>query len=75
MATSSTTFRPGPDPRRHVFTREEQQRGYAAMLATPMPARLRAAIRNKIKRYFRGKPNRHVQMAVEAHRKIYGESA
>ena len=30
-------FRPGPDPRRHVFTTEERQRGYQAAMSSPDP--------------------------------------
>lgn len=47
---NSGSFRPGPDPRRHVLTREERQRGFAAFLAKPMSSRLRASIRRKIGR-------------------------
>jgi hypothetical protein len=29
---NKTSFRPGDDPRRHQFTREEQQRGYRSLM-------------------------------------------
>jgi hypothetical protein len=31
--TNATSFRPGPDPRRHVFTQAERRRGYRNAMA------------------------------------------
>jgi hypothetical protein len=67
-------FVAGHDPRRHVFTREERRRGFASMMAKPMPSRLRAAIRKKIKRDLAGKPNHTAAEALEAHRRVYDDA-
>jgi hypothetical protein len=49
-------FKKGFDPRRYLLTREERRKGY--LLATrfyKMPSRVRAWLRNKINRYYRGR--------------------
>lgn len=66
------SFKKGFDPRRHQLTYEERARGYANMLAKPMPSRLRAALRRKIKRDLRGKPNKILAAHLAAHRKLCG---
>lgn len=67
-------FVAGYDPRRHQLTTEERRRGFAAMLKKPMPSRLRSAIRKKIKRDLKGKPNKWVREALEARCRILGEA-
>ena len=46
-------FRKGYDPRRHILSRAERQKGF--LLATrfyPMPSRVRAWLRKKIRGYY-----------------------
>lgn len=50
---NSGSFKPGYDPRRHVFSKRERQKGYdVAMNEAKMPSRLRAWLRKKIRRYY-----------------------
>jgi hypothetical protein len=49
MRDSKGRFLPGPDPDRHLLTLDECRKGFAAMLATPMPSRLRSSLRKKIR--------------------------
>jgi hypothetical protein len=50
------SFRPGFDPRRHVLSRAERQKGYQmATRLAKMPSRVRAWLRNKIRRYHQSK--------------------
>jgi hypothetical protein len=52
-------FKKGFDPRRHVLSRAECRKGF--LLATqfyPMPSRVRAWLRNKIRRHYRGRAGR-----------------
>ena len=69
---NSGSFKPGPDPRRHVLTREERQRGFASFLAKPMSSRLRASIRRKITRCRQGKPPKNSDYH-KARAVVYGE--
>ena len=53
MRDARGRFLPGPDPDRHILTRDEKRKGY--LLATqfyPMPSRTRAWLRSKIRRYY-----------------------
>jgi hypothetical protein len=46
-------FKKGYDPRRHALSRAERQKGF--LLATqyyPMPSRVRAGLRGKIRGYY-----------------------
>lgn len=72
MGANATSFKKGFDPRRHEFTQEERRKGYRNMLARPMPSRLRAMIRKRIRGFYRGKGNAHARAAVEAHRRLCG---
>jgi hypothetical protein len=46
-------FRKGFDPRRHVLSRAERQKGYlVATRFARMPSRVRAWLRNKIGRHY-----------------------
>ncbi len=74
MRDSMGRFLAGPDPDRHELTRQERQRGFANMLAAPMPSRVRAHIRRKIRQRYRGCTNPRVLAHIEAHRRIYGEA-
>ena len=50
---NSGSFKPGYDPRRHVFSKRDQQKGYrVATQEKKMPSRLRAWLRKKIRRYY-----------------------
>lgn len=64
-------FQPGHDPRRHQLTHDERSRGFAAFLAKAMPARLRASIRQKIKKDLKGKPNKLARQRMEAYLRLY----
>ncbi len=51
---NQTSFNPGYNPRRHIFSRVERQKGYrVATQEKKMPSRLRAWLRRKIRRYYR----------------------
>jgi hypothetical protein len=53
---NQTGFQPGFDPRRHVFSKAERQKGYrVATQERKMPSRLRARRRNKILRHYQRK--------------------
>jgi hypothetical protein len=53
---NQTSFRPGYDPRRYVFSKAERQKGYRiATQEKKMPSRLRAWLRDKIRRNYRQK--------------------
>ena len=50
---NQTSFRPGYDPRRHIFSQAERRKGYRiATQERKMPSRLRAWLRKKIRRYY-----------------------
>lgn len=51
---NSGSFRKGPDPRRHVFTRDECRLGLMIAVATATPA-VAAWLRNKVRSYYREK--------------------
>lgn len=53
-APNSGSFRKGPDPRRHVFTRDECRLGLMIAVATATPA-VAAWLRNKVRSYYREK--------------------
>jgi hypothetical protein len=49
-------FRKGYDSRRHIFSRVERQKGYwVAARFAKMPSRVRAWLRNKIRRHYQGR--------------------
>jgi hypothetical protein len=49
-------FRPGFDPRRHVLSRAERQKGYViATRLAKMPSRVRAWLWRKIRRHYQAK--------------------
>ena len=74
---NQTSFRAGPDPRRHVFSQAERRKGFwVATRLSKQPSRVLAWLRNKIKRHYQGKPDRRaaqVALQMEARRKLYGE--
>lgn len=51
---NSGSFRKGPDPRRHVFTRDECRVGLMIAVATATPA-VAEWLRNKVRCYYREK--------------------
>jgi hypothetical protein len=48
-------FQRGFDPRRHVLSRAERQKGYFWAMNGKMPSRTRAWLRNKIRGYYQRK--------------------
>jgi hypothetical protein len=49
-------FRPGFDPRRHVLSRAERQKGYlVATRVAKLPSRVRAWLRKKIRRHYQAR--------------------
>jgi len=49
----------GFDPRRHILTRSERQKGYFyAVIASKIPSRMRAHLRSKIRNYYQNRPPR-----------------
>ncbi len=51
---NSGSFRKGPDPRRHVFTRDECRLGLMIAYATAAPE-VAQWLRNKVRSYYREK--------------------
>jgi hypothetical protein len=51
---NSGSFRKGPDPRRHVFTRDECRLGLMIAYATATPE-VALWLRNKVRSYYREK--------------------
>jgi hypothetical protein len=60
---TSGSFRKGPDPRRHVFTRDECRLGLMIAYATATPA-VALWLRDRVRSYYRersnGKPKKEV---------------
>lgn len=53
MRDSKGRFLPGPDPDRHLLTKEEKRKGFwVAMQFVKMPSRTRAWLRKKIRGYY-----------------------
>ena len=55
-APNSGSFCKGPDPRRHIFTRDECRLGLMIAYATATPA-VALWLRNKVRSYYREKQN------------------
>ncbi len=51
---NSGSFKPGPDKRRHTFTRAERRRGYRTAMATSNPQIL-AWVYYRVRGYYRGR--------------------
>ncbi len=46
---------PTEDDGRHYLSRLDRQKGFEAMMRKPMPSRLRASIRKRIRGYYQGR--------------------
>jgi hypothetical protein len=55
---NSGSFKPGFDPRRHVFSKAELRKGYrVATQERKLPSRVRAWLWRRVKRYYRERRN------------------
>lgn len=55
MCHNSSSFQPGPDPRRHTFTRAERKRGYRNAVEKHPSFHVSAWVWRKVRGYYRAR--------------------